>query len=352
MNDAGRTGSAVPVRAAQAIPFITLPNWVKAATRCGFNIEPVFRKYGIETDLVHIENATVSPEVLEQVVDDCVARSKRHHFPFVLGETFAFEYLPDIETFLTTSATLREAARVFEWVRELVNPFVRVHVEVRGTTAALVLDLGGSNDGGPLPKPWLVESTFASVVKFGRALLEEHGDFRRLTFRHRAPAYAAQYRKFFRLPVAFSQPRDALELDSVLLDLPLEGGFPALHHQAEYRVEQKLARMPKRMTLAAEIEELFTRKPELLGLGIAQVALEMKIGPRTLQRRLRDDGQSFAELQGRIRYRRAIELLEQTDAGLEEVSERLGFSDRRSFTRAFTHWSGSTPSRFRRRRQA
>src|ERR671936_372287 len=90
------------------IPFITLPNWVKAAAHCGFNIEPIFRELGIQTDLIHLESATV-------------ARSKGRHFPFVLGETFAFDYLPDLETFVTTSPTLREATRVFDWVRELIN---------------------------------------------------------------------------------------------------------------------------------------------------------------------------------------------------------------------------------------
>ena len=40
------------------IPFITLPNWVKAAAQCGFNIEPVFRELGIQTDLIHLEGET------------------------------------------------------------------------------------------------------------------------------------------------------------------------------------------------------------------------------------------------------------------------------------------------------
>ncbi len=338
------SGAVAP---AQSIPFITLPNWVKAAAYCGFNIEPIFREHGIETDLVHLESATVSQQVMEQVIEVCVARSKRHHFPFILGETFAFEYLPEIETFLTTSSTLREAAKVFDWVRELVNPFIRVRLEERGTIAALVLDMGDGEDANAPTRPWFVEATFASVVKFGRALLGGRGEFKRLTFRHRRPRYAKQYEQFFRLPVTFGQAHDAVEIERAMLDQPLAGGFPALHQQAEYRVEQKLAQRPRRRTLADTVEDLFARKPALLGAGIEQVATELELGARTLQRRLRDEGLNFAELQGRIRCRQAMYWLERPVPDIETISEQLGFSDRRSFTRAFTRWAGVSPSAFR-----
>lgn len=334
----------------QSIPFITLPNWVKAAAYCGFNIEPIFREHGIETDLVHLESATVSQQVMEQVIVACVARSKRHHFPFILGETFAFEYLPEIETFLTTSSSLREAAKVFDWVRELINPFIRVRIEERGPVALMILEMGDDAEVNT-PARWFVEATFASVVKFGRALLRGRGDFKRLTFRHRRPPYAKQYEEFFHLPVAFGQEQDAVESDRTLLDQPLAGGFPALHQQAEFRVEQKLAQRPRRRTLADTIEDLFARQPALLGAGIEQVATELQLGPRTLQRRLRDEGLNFAELQGRIRCRQAMYWLERPVPDIETISEQLGFSDRRSFTRAFTRWAGLSPSAFRARAQ-
>ena len=90
----------------EPIPFITLPNWVKAAGQCGFNIEPIFAELGITTDLLHLETATIERQHLEQLMRRCVAASREQHFPFVLGETFAFDYLPDLEAFLTTSPSL------------------------------------------------------------------------------------------------------------------------------------------------------------------------------------------------------------------------------------------------------
>jgi len=339
---------AAPQSQDDPIPFITLPNWVNAAAHCGFNIRPVFDELGIHTDLAHLEDATISLPLLGRLMEACVARSKQQHFPFVLGETFAFDYLPDIATFLTTSPTLREAARVFEWVRELINPMIDVRLEEQGEIARLLLrdpdHVPGSSTG-----IYFVESLFASVAKFGRSLAADLESDTVLRLRYAAPAYAAIYASYFRVRVLFSQSCNALEFPRSRLDRALEGGFPVLHGQAEQLVGQRLARRPRRGGLVAAVEAVFEQEPRLLGQGIERVAQKLGTHPRTLQRRLREEGEAFAELQARVRYRRAQRDLGQSSLDLETISERLGFSDRRSFTRAFTRWAGVSPSEYRRR---
>src|SRR3546814_14726085 len=122
----------------QPLPFITLPKWVKAAALCGFNIQPVFDELEIETDLLHLEDATISRPLLEQVMTVCVARARDQHFPFVLGETFAFDYLPDIGTFLATSPTLRAPARVFDSGRASLQPLLHSPLPQAGALPSLV----------------------------------------------------------------------------------------------------------------------------------------------------------------------------------------------------------------------
>lgn len=332
------------------IPFITLPNWVNAAAHCGFNIRPIFDELGIQTDLVNLEDATISLPLLGQVMDACVERSREQHFPFVLGETFAFDYLPDIATFVATSPTLRQAVRVFDWVRTLINPMIDVRLEEEGELARLVLvrDQDPAEPEGRVGA-YFVESLFAAIIKFGRAIAADLEADAVLRLRFPEPRYAAVYSRSFRLPVHFSQPLNALEFPRARLDAPLAGGFPSLHGQAEQRVSQRLAKMPRRSGLIAAVEAVLDQEPRLLGQGIERVAQRLDLHPRTLQRRLHEEGEAFAELQGRVRYRRALKDLQDPALDLETISERLGFSDRRSFTRAFTRWAGASPSEFRRR---
>jgi AraC-like DNA-binding protein len=334
------------------VPFYSLP-WVKAAARCGFQIEPIFRQLGIEPDLQQVGQPSISLMQGDQLMELCVAASQRRHFPLALGEAFAFDYLPDLETFLTTSASLRESSRVFEWLRELVNPLMAVQVEESGAQARLILDLtAGEPARQKLPAVHhFAEAIFATTLKFSRALLGgiDAGAFE-LNFRHDEPPYAAECERVYETRVKFGQKQNALIFDRSLLDRPLEGAFPALHQQAQHLVERRLASLPRDASLSRRVERILTRHHELLGRGIERIAAELKMHPRTLQRRLRDEGQSFAELLSRARYQVAVELLRAAGDDIETISERLGFSDRRSFTRAFTRWAGQSPSRFRRER--
>ncbi|TDU31977.1 helix-turn-helix protein [Panacagrimonas perspica] len=333
--------------AEERVPLITLPNWVKAAAACGFSIGEVFDELGVEVDLLHADRATISASEMDRTMAACVARSRRRHFPFALGETFAFEYLPELETFLTTSQTLRESARVFEWLRLLINPHLRMQVHEGPEIASLRLDWQGRE--APQIFQWFVEATFVSVLKFGRALMQGRGDFRRATFQSERPAYATEARELLRVPVLYGQAHNALELDRRLLDLKLEGAFESLHRQAEHLVVQRLSERPAPPSIAVQLEHAMERKPALLGQGIEQAARELGLQPRTLQRRLALEQLRYAELQVTLRLKLAKVWLSDPALDIESISERLGFADRRSFTRAFARWTGRTPSEFRKR---
>ncbi|MHA7834996.1 MAG: helix-turn-helix transcriptional regulator, partial [Algiphilus sp.] len=100
----------------------------------------------------------------------------------------------------------------------------------------------------------------------------------------------------------------------------------------------------------AVVERSFARRPALLGLGVQAMADEIGLHPRTLQRRLAEENTHFADLQTQVRQRLALRYLEDPNTHIDQVSEWLGFSDRRSFTRAFSRWTGMTPSAYRRQR--
>jgi AraC-like DNA-binding protein len=73
------------------------------------------------------------------------------------------------------------------------------------------------------------------------------------------------------------------------------------------------------------------------------------MSPRTLQRRLAEEGGVFNDLLDTIRFRAAKSYLAQGDIAGSEVAYLLGFAEQSSFNRAFKRWSGLTPSEYRRR---
>jgi AraC-like DNA-binding protein len=59
------------------------------------------------------------------------------------------------------------------------------------------------------------------------------------------------------------------------------------------------------------------------------------------------EGTSYFELLDAARKERALLLLRDAELTLEQVAERVGYSELSNFTRAFKRWTGTTPKRFR-----
>jgi AraC-like DNA-binding protein len=85
----------------------------------------------------------------------------------------------------------------------------------------------------------------------------------------------------------------------------------------------------------------------LLALGIEDMAERLNLHARTLQRRLKDEGDTYLHVQARMRHRLACQWLKQGNVPIDDISARLGFSDRRAFTAAFKRWEGATPKAWR-----
>jgi AraC-like DNA-binding protein len=77
------------------------------------------------------------------------------------------------------------------------------------------------------------------------------------------------------------------------------------------------------------------------------IAARLAISPRTLRRRLSEEGYSFQEAKNLAREKRAKYYLSQTNMPLSEIAFELGFSELSAFSRAFRSWVGETPQSYR-----
>ena len=78
-------------------------------------------------------------------------------------------------------------------------------------------------------------------------------------------------------------------------------------------------------------------------------AAHLRTSPRTLKRRLQEEGTTFQDLLDSVRCDLAKRYLEEPRLALGEVSFLLGFSEPSAFHRAFKRWTGKTPLAYRQR---
>ncbi|EPX54931.1 Transcriptional regulator, AraC family [Cystobacter fuscus DSM 2262] len=103
-----------------------------------------------------------------------------------------------------------------------------------------------------------------------------------------------------------------------------------------------LADLPTSSRAADQVRALL---PELLpesGAELAHLAARLRMSPRTLQRRLRDEGTSLEAEREAFRRQQARVLLE-AGTPIAEVAWRLGYSAPSAFHHAFRRWTGQSP---------
>jgi AraC-like DNA-binding protein len=71
------------------------------------------------------------------------------------------------------------------------------------------------------------------------------------------------------------------------------------------------------------------------------------IGPRTLQRLLMSESESFQSCLDTVRRQRATQLLVQTSLSIDSIAQHLGFAEPNSFRRAFRTWFSMSPKQYR-----
>lgn len=123
-----------------------------------------------------------------------------------------------------------------------------------------------------------------------------------------------------------------------------ESGQPHVRSYEDYLI---LARIPHCEGISARVIDALHQRVGRTDLSIEQIATDLHLTKRTLQRRLQSLNTNFAQLRDDLRFHYAIKYLINDNMSVDLVSRALDFSDRTSFTNAFKRWTGLSPSTFR-----
>jgi AraC-like DNA-binding protein len=165
--------------------------------------------------------------------------------------------------------------------------------------------------------------------------------------RHAEPRDLAHHRRAFGEIVAFNQDRNAVIVDTALLERPLSAADGRSRRMLATMLERR--RMPAPQATVMRVEGAVRALLPFSSCSIEEIADALALSVRTLQRQLAASGTSFQQVRDRVRADLASKYLQQSALSLAEISEILGYSEPSAFTRSFRRWHGTSPREARRR---
>jgi AraC-like DNA-binding protein len=165
----------------------------------------------------------------------------------------------------------------------------------------------------------------------------------------RPAKHRALLENHFGCRVRFKADRNALIFRSSDLACPFVTHNEELLAVIGAHVESELKAQETGANVGEQVKETLSRSMAGKRPTLEDVAKELGLGARTLQRRLTDSGLTFQQLVEDTRRELARHFLKQRAVELNETAFLLGFEDANSFFRAFQIWEGTSPGEWRAR---
>lgn len=165
------------------------------------------------------------------------------------------------------------------------------------------------------------------------------------------PPHADRYGDMFGVRPLFGAPVNRLVFDARSLREPLPTAVPEAVPQLQENCRELMRYRHARVGVTGRVLSSLERRDGPVP-GLAEVAADLNVSPRSLRRLLREEGRSFRALDAEVRLARAAFLLETTSSTLDVISAELGYNAPPAFAYAFKRWTGETPGAYRRARQS
>jgi len=198
------------------------------------------------------------------------------------------------------------------------------------------------------PEHFMTEFWLVIWHRFPSWYIGEPIRLRETHFTFKSPTHRSELQIMFPGQLQFKRSANRLIFDAQYLDKQLVRSDQELQTYVKNAPADVMTIPGSDSTLEAQIERMIAqRHPDrLVFVPIHELARELGVSSQTLHRRLKESATSYQKIKDNLRREVATHKLVQEHVSVEEVSAIVGFSEPRSFTRAFKHWTGLSPREY------
>jgi AraC-like DNA-binding protein len=330
-------------RESYTLPGVHGVHLAELVGRWGVSPDELLGPFELTVEALADPAARVSVPLIERIV----ARARALTGEPMLGVYLGLHMRISAHGFLGLAAmaasTLREALTLASQFAPTRTMAIGIRLEEQDDRAAIVFDehcsFGSARD-------FVIFALIVGLDRIGTALTGQEFSDGEVEVAFSEPEYAARLVESFpRAQVRFSQVANRMVFDRRYLDLRISTADPDALRLSRDQCERELDRVGFRRSLATRVRALLGARDRDLP-SLERAARELGTSVRTLKRKLADEGTSYSELVDHVQVGRAVSLV-RSGLAVDEIADRLGYSDAANFTRAFRRWTGKSPHAYR-----
>jgi len=271
--------------------------------------------------------------------DETVRLSERHLMPGTTGF---------IVSNLTSCKTLLDAMKLIAKTYNVLHGGAYNRVEERDGQVFYIID--DSRFHYMMDNEAYIHFTMECVLIFLHGMLSYISSdnilpyLRKVYVKRDRNTVQSRHMGFWTVPVRYQSHNYALTYDARAAHLPItikKGVSPSsadIYRQVSHMIEERLSTAHGKGGVADRVHEAI--ESGLRDQG--DVARHLGFSVATMRRRLREENTGFRMIRHQVLDKMAKQMLDR-QVHVNEVAMELGFSDFRSFNRAFRQWNGMTP---------
>jgi AraC-like DNA-binding protein len=308
----------------------------------GIRVSALLQNAGLPSGLLDQPRILVTTEELFALWRGIGQVSSNPAIGLDLGTETKPEHFDPIALAALSTGSFGEAMRQMASYKQLSCPEEIIH-QTDGDEWSIQFRWLLANDAEP---EVLTDLCFAWVLCIAR-----HGTGTRISPLRvelvRPRAYAKTLERHFGCPVVFGAARNAIVFRSSDVDLPFVTRNAELLSMLAPQLDEELKHHKGQETFPERVRAIIQRKLAGQRPRMQDIARELHISSRTLQRHLQDEGSSFQQVLEEARHQLARHYLNNSFLELNETAYLLGYEDANSFVRAFRTWEGVPPAHWR-----
>jgi AraC-like DNA-binding protein len=325
---------------------------IEAVRRRGKAVEPLLELAGLDPSVPPQAEQHLAAESYFELWQHAMQLVQEPGFPVRVGASFDLESLEAFGFLAMSCATLEDAYERTAKVRSLYNIGSRWELQLVDDCMRMIWIPWPVTVRSELARRSVNEYHVAEMLASIRQMTQRPLVPRRVAFQHAAPLDTSTHRELLGRVPEFGASFDGFEAELSWLAEPVRSKNSKLREYFEKQCQRSRQASASDLPLTARVREKLAATMDGGVPSMTHISRALGTSPRSLHRRLADEGSRFNELVDEVRRQFAERYLARPRLAVSEVAYLVGFNDPSAFFKAFRRWTGVSPSEYRLKQMA